>query len=248
MAYPIETLWALLKKNVKKRIPTTLDELKKFRIEEWNNIPQEYIKKLVKNYLKRIRKVIEIKGNRLEPYHLNEIRKEVEKEEEKASDEINDSKNKNMTKEEKRRILRLKIIYNDKNLSKLRKKEIKELKRQKKGVTQKYKTKKTKNVNLKKRVEKKDLDKKIEELKDMTLIEYLQHIRDEKEITLNWNKKYHTKSEEELEEDEETLDTIDKTINKILKLIRFIEKNKVKYKLAFKKVDYTWEEVKKMME
>ena len=248
LAYPIETLWALLKKNVKKRIPTTLDELKKFTIEEWNNIPQEYIKKLVKNYLKRIRKVIEIKGNRLEPYHLNEIRKEVEKEEEKASDEINDNKTKKMTKEEKRRILRLKIIYNDKNLSKLRKKEIKELKRQKKGVTQKYKTTKTKNVNLKKRVEKKDLDKKIEELKDMTLIEYLQHIRDEKEITLNWNKKYHTKSEEELEEDEETLDTIDETINKILKLSQFIEKNKVKYKLAFKKVDYTWEEVKKMME
>ena len=38
LAYPIETLWALLKKNVKKRIPTTLDELKKFTIEEWNNI------------------------------------------------------------------------------------------------------------------------------------------------------------------------------------------------------------------
>ena len=39
----------------------------------------------------------------------------------------------------------------------------------------------------------------------MTLIEYLQHIRDEKEIALNWNKKNHTKREEELEEDEETL-------------------------------------------
>ena len=103
MAYPIETLWALLKKNVKKRIPTTLDELKKFTIEEWNNIPQEYIKKLVKNYLKRIRKVIEIKGNRLEPYQLNEIRKEVEKEEEKASNEIKDSKTKNMSKERKKK-------------------------------------------------------------------------------------------------------------------------------------------------
>ena len=81
----------------------------------------------------------------------------------------------------------------------------------------------------------------------MTLVEYLQHIRDEKEIELNWNKKYHTKSEEKLEEDEETLDTISETINKILKLSQFIEKRKAKYKLAFKKVDYSWEEVKEML-
>ena len=104
----------------------------------------------------------------------------------------------------------------------------------------------------KKRIEKGDLDKKIKELKDMTLVEYLQHIRDqhildEKEIELNWNKKYHTKSEEKLEEDEETLDTISETINKILKLSQFIEKRKAKYKLAFKKVNYSWEEVKEML-
>ena len=73
LAYPIETLWALLKKNVKKRMPQNLEELQKFTIEEWNKIPEDYPKKLVKNYLKRIRKVIEIKGNRLEPFHLNAI-------------------------------------------------------------------------------------------------------------------------------------------------------------------------------
>ena len=81
----------------------------------------------------------------------------------------------------------------------------------------------------------------------MTLVEYLQHIRDEKEIELNLDKKYHTKSEKELEEDEETLDTISETINKILKLRQFIEKSKEKYKLVFKKVDYSWEEVIEMM-
>jgi len=232
-------------------MPATLDELKKFTIEEWNNIPEEFAKKLVKNYLKRIRKVIEIKGNRLEPYHLNEIKKEEEKEkeeekkEEKISDEIKSNKNK--IKEEKIRILRIKKIYNDKNLNNLRKKEIKELKRQKKGVTEKYKRRKIKNVNSKKRIEKGDLDKKIKELKNMTLVEYLKHIRDEKEIELNWNKKYHTKSEEELEEGEETVDTINETINKILKLSQFIEKRKAKYKLAFKKIYYSWEEVKEML-
>ena len=80
----------------------------------------------------------------------------------------------------------------------------------------------------------------------MTLVEYLQHIREEKEGKLNWNKKYHVKNDEELEEDEETIDTIDETINKILRLSQFIEKNKVKYKVAFKKINYDWEEVKEM--
>ena len=80
----------------------------------------------------------------------------------------------------------------------------------------------------------------------MTLVEYLQHIRDEKEGKLNWNKKYHVKNVEELEEEEETIDTIDETINKILRLSQFIEKNKVKYKVAFKKINYDWEELKEM--
>ena len=52
-----------------------MEELKKFTIEEWNKIPEELPQKLVKNYLKRVKKVIEIKGNRLEPFHLNEIEK-----------------------------------------------------------------------------------------------------------------------------------------------------------------------------
>ena len=80
----------------------------------------------------------------------------------------------------------------------------------------------------------------------MTLIEYLQHYREEKEGKLNWNKKYHVKNEEELEEDEETIDTINETINKILRLSQYIEKNKVKYKVSFKKINYDWEELKEM--
>ena len=43
--YPIESLWANLKKNVKNRNPKDYEELKKFCIEEWNNInPQNYLK------------------------------------------------------------------------------------------------------------------------------------------------------------------------------------------------------------
>ena len=240
LAYPIETLWALLKKNVKKRMPKDLDELKKFTIEEWNKIPEDYPKKLVNNYLKRIKKVIEIKGNRLEPFHLNNIRKEIEEEEQRKSKE---GKIKQKRGNINKRILKMKRIYNDKNLHRLRNKEIRGLKSLKKGVTQKYKKYKIKNVRARKREEKAKYDDKIKELREMALIEYLQHLRDEKEDELNWNKKYHVKNEEELEEDEETIDTMGETINKILKLGDFISKNNLKYKLAFKKLEYTFEEI-----
>ena len=128
----------------------------------------------------------------------------------------------------------------------MRNKEIRELKKEKKGVTRKYKKAKIRHVNSRKKLEKEDIDTKIKELKEMTLVEYLQHIREEKEGKLNWNKKYHVKNVEELEEEEETIDTIDETINKILRLSQFIEKNKVKYKVAFKKINYDWEELKEM--
>ena len=81
---------------------------------------------------------------------------------------------------------------------KLRNKEIRELKREKKGVTKKYKKAKIKNVNSRKKLEKEDIDKKIKELKEMTLVEYLQHIREEKEGKLIWNKKYHEKMKKNL--------------------------------------------------
>ena len=214
-------------------MPKDLDELKKFTIEEWNKIPEDYPKKLVNNYLKRIKKVIEIKGNRLEPFHLNNIRKEIEEEEQRKSKE---GKIKQKRGNINKRILKMKRIYNDKNLHRLRNKEIRGLKSLKKGVTQKYKKYKIKNVRARKREEKAKYDDKIKELREMALIEYLQHLRDEKEDELNWNKKYHVKNEEELEEDEETIDTMGETINKILKLGDFISKNNLKYKLAFKKI------------
>ena len=56
MAYPIETLWT---------------ELKIITIEEWIKIPKKFIQKLFKNFIKRCQKIIELKGGRLEPVHLN---------------------------------------------------------------------------------------------------------------------------------------------------------------------------------
>ena len=212
-----------------------MEELKKFTIEEWNKIPGELPQKLVKNYLKRVKKVIEIKGNRLEPFHLNEIRKEEEKE--------NEEEKKDKELINKKRTLKMKKIYNDKNLNKIRNKEIRELNREKKGIPKKYKKSKIKNVRDVKREEREEIDAKIKELKEMTLIEYLQHINEEKKTKFEWNQRYHVKNEIELEEDEETVASIEETINKILKLSQFIDKNNVKYKLAFKKIDYSWDEL-----
>ena len=52
-------------------------------------------------------------------------------------------------------------------------------------MTQKYKKYKIKNVRTRKREEKAKYDDKIKELREMALIEYLQHLRDEKEDKLN---------------------------------------------------------------
>ena len=132
-----------------------MEELKKCTIEEWNKIQEELPQKLVKNFLKRVKKVIEIKGNRLEPFHLNEIRKEEEKdnEEEKKDKELIN----------KKRILKMKKIYNDKNLNKIRNKEIRELNREKKGIPKKYKKSKIKSKRNAKREEREEIDVKIKE-------------------------------------------------------------------------------------
>ena len=66
-------------KNVKNRNPIDYNQLKQFCIEEWNQInPKNYFK----NFIKKVKKVISINENRLEPHHLEEIRREEENEEE----------------------------------------------------------------------------------------------------------------------------------------------------------------------
>ena len=59
------------KKRVKDRNLKNLDELKIITIEEWIKIPKKFIQKLFKNFIKRCQKIIELKGGRLEPVHLN---------------------------------------------------------------------------------------------------------------------------------------------------------------------------------
>ena len=47
LAYPIETLWNILKVRIKKRNPKTIEELKQFLREEWSSIPKSLLKKLL---------------------------------------------------------------------------------------------------------------------------------------------------------------------------------------------------------
>ena len=56
LAYPIEKLWGIIKPRVRRRNPKTIEELKKYLLQEWNAIPQEMVKNLCKNYLERIKK------------------------------------------------------------------------------------------------------------------------------------------------------------------------------------------------
>ena len=111
IAYPIETLWAELKKRVKSRNPKNLEELKEITIEEWNQIPKDYIKGLFTNFIQRCKKIIELNGGRLEPEHLRAIRKEMNKEEdneEKIKEEkIGEEK---ANEEELKQNLKLKLI------------------------------------------------------------------------------------------------------------------------------------------
>ena len=61
------------------REPKNLEELKQIAIEEWRLIPKERIKNCGLNFIRRIKKIIEIGGGRLEEFHLREIRRDAKK-------------------------------------------------------------------------------------------------------------------------------------------------------------------------
>ena len=90
LAYPIENLWAYKKPRIKKRDPQNIEELKKFTLDEWNNIPKKIIEKYGKDYIKKLEKVIEIDGERSEPHHLRQTGKENIAEDEENKEEEED--------------------------------------------------------------------------------------------------------------------------------------------------------------
>ena len=63
---PIENLWSIVKRNVEKRMPRNLEDLKRMMVEEWNNIPDETIINLVKSMKNRCQLVIKNNGERID--------------------------------------------------------------------------------------------------------------------------------------------------------------------------------------
>jgi len=231
LAYPVEDLWAIIKPRIKRKNPKTIDELKKYITEEWNSIPKSIIENLCKNYIKRVKKVIELDGARLEPEHLKKLG-EVKK-------EVHNWK--------KSRDQKLKVVYNDQQLLKYKKKEIAFYKNQIKKLKSRY----AKRYRDAKKIKKKDLygrslgyakqmlelpekiktekKDKIEQMKNeinsisqMDMINYLNHMKEKKS------------EQEKAENEADDESTIDESINKILELKGLIsKKEKIEYKFIF---------------
>jgi hypothetical protein len=64
---PIENLWSIVKRNVEKKMPKNISDLRHFMIEEWNDIPQSTLIGLVRSMKRRCELVIESNGERI-PY------------------------------------------------------------------------------------------------------------------------------------------------------------------------------------
>ena len=242
IAYPIETLWAELKKKVKERRAKNLDELKQITIEEWNKIPQSFIKNLFKNFIKRCKKIIELNGGRLEPVHLQQIRKEAEKET-KDEEECEDDKN-NETKN-----LKLKIVYDKNELIQKAKKEIafirkkiKEKKRELRKAKKEYNKAKKYSMKIGREIEAVTDKESKKKIKNIELQNYI--------FRINWIKKYISENIDEyfkyfknecdkIEREEETrASTIDGEIKyrlKTKKEKKEFKRNKNFYTLEFKR-------------
>ena len=267
LAYPIETVWAELKDRVRRRAPNTIEELKKYCLEEWNKIEP---KKYFKNFEAKIKLCKQINGERLNEYNLREIRRKTE---EKIGKE----------KEIENKIERkFKRVFNENVLLKYKKKEIKELEKKKKDLPDYYDKKikeKEEEIKDEKKLEKmsgkkidsdnqvnlellkitkeqemEETEKKLKEIKKMTVYQYLKYFlkKEEKKEDkapgkAKKNPKIFKKSkndikteikkdekdnkmkiEEEIEDnyDEETRDEVRDTMEPILELEKLQEKNK----------------------
>ena len=247
LAYPIEDLWSIIKPRVKRRNPKSIEELKIFLLEEWSSVPIELVQNLCKGFLNRIKKCLELNGSRLEPEHLKK--------------KIN---NTTYYWETPEILPNMRVVYNNKKLYKYKKKELKiiqgELKKVKNINVERMKIKTNDFLPNKKEleyvslvravfntegIEKAQKEKKrifsqikkmLNYIKSMSLVEYIQHL---KEIVEEKMKKERKKKEKRINEmcEENMIITTDEEepappiINEI-----FVEQ-KINKLLEFKKVD-----------
>ena len=62
---PIENLWPILKRNVRKRLPQTLDELEDYIYEEWDLLEDDMIRNLCNSIRTRIGLCIQQRGSHI---------------------------------------------------------------------------------------------------------------------------------------------------------------------------------------
>ena len=62
----IENIWSILKQAVERRGPTNVGDLKKFILEEWNNIPSQIFVNLYASIRTRITKCIQAQGDSID--------------------------------------------------------------------------------------------------------------------------------------------------------------------------------------
>ena len=62
---PIELIWARMKISVEKAHPKTKEELKRKKLQAWNEIDLSFIRKCISGLSKRMTKIIEKEGNLL---------------------------------------------------------------------------------------------------------------------------------------------------------------------------------------
>ena len=233
LAYPIENLWGIIKPRVKRRNPETLEDLKRYLLEEWNSVPLKMVQNLCKGYLKRLEKCVELNGGRIEPEHLKRGKPETYNWE--SSDELP----------------ALRIIYNDAQLKMHQNREIRCLKKEIKNLRTSYSKKIKESRNVKKKFKREDLkymslgralsitegpdrlikekEQKIKEIKikmenisKMSLKEYIEHK----------NKKIKEYQENDSEEEEDTLmDEIEKKINQLEEIC--LKNKSIKYPKNF---------------
>ena len=148
------------------------NELKKFLIEEWNSIPLKLVQNLCKNYLERIKKVFELKGQKLEQEDLRKYKKNREIYTWVVPEDLP----------------KMRVAYNHEIINIIREKEIKELKEEIKNINISFKGKIKLNNKVKKKFKKRDL-KNMSIGRALSIINGPQTAENEKKLAISENEK-----------------------------------------------------------
>lgn len=129
LASPIELIWNILKAGVRKYPCRTIEELKASAIKVWYSIPLSLVQNIVRHFDYRVRKIIEINGNRLDREVLRKIK-------------LENKNNQHIWKEiDEENLPPLRVVFNNEIIDKIKKITIKVIKKEIKSIPKLYKIK-----------------------------------------------------------------------------------------------------------